>query len=125
MKMDEHVKAAGGLTSTKGQTEWERPNRGTDGQSTDNARRRGGTESRHDRKHVGAQERASARSSHGLVPCLLGTAGYGPVCPVVWDPWLALEVSHGDPIGLLVVAILPLASRREPQLLAGISLACS
>ena len=25
------------------------------------------------------------------------TAGYGPVCPVVWDPWLA-SVSHGDPI---------------------------
>jgi len=69
-----------------------------DGQSTDNARVRGGTESRHDGKHVGAQGRASACSSRGLVPRLCGTAGYGPVCPVVWDPWLALVVSHGDPI---------------------------
>ena len=52
-------------------------------------------------------------------PSLIGTAGYSrpkgdrqpsgcpegkrsavkPVCPVVWDPWLAL-VSHGDPIRL-------------------------
>jgi hypothetical protein len=30
-------------------------------------------------------------------PSLIGTAGYGAVCPVVWDPWLTL-VSHGDPI---------------------------
>ena len=31
----------------------------------------------------------------------LGTAGRGPACPVVWDPWLAdSSVSHGDPIRL-------------------------
>ncbi len=62
----------------------------TDGQSTDNARRRGGTESRHDGKHVGAWERASARPSRGLVPRQCGTAVYGPVRTVVWDSWLAL-----------------------------------
>ena len=54
--------------------------------STENARRRGGTESRRDGKHVGTQEQASACSSHGLVPCLNGTAVYGPVRTVVWDP---------------------------------------
>jgi hypothetical protein len=29
---------------------------------------------------------------------LIGTARYGPVRRVVWDPWLALRVSHGDPV---------------------------
>ncbi len=57
---------------------------------TDNASRRGDAESRHDGKHVGAQEQALVCSSRGSDPCLIGTAGYGPVCPVVWDPWLAL-----------------------------------
>ena len=85
----EHVKVAGGLTSTKGRTEWGYPNRVTDAPA-DNAGRRGMDESRHDGKHVDAQERASARSSRGLAPCLIGTALYGPVRRVVWDPWLAL-----------------------------------
>ena len=57
---------------------------------TDNASWRGDAESRHDGKHVGAQEQASACSSRGFDPRLIGTAGYGPVCPVVWDPWLTL-----------------------------------
>ena len=74
-----------------------------DGQSTDDARRRGGAESRRDGKHVGVQERAWACSLRGLVPRPSGTAVYGPVCTVVWDPWLALAVSHGDPIRLLRV----------------------
>jgi len=47
---------------------------------------------------VDAQERTSVRSSRGLDPRLIGTALYGPVRRVVWDPWLALRVSHGDPI---------------------------
>jgi hypothetical protein len=51
---------------------------------TDNASRRGDAESLHDGKHVGAWDRASARSRHGPCSCLIGTAGYGPVCPVVW-----------------------------------------
>ena len=97
----EHVKVAGGLTSTKGRTEWGYPNRVTDAPA-DNAGRRGMDESRHDGKHVDAQERASARSSRGLAPCLIGTALYGPVRRVVWDPWLALVVSHGDPIGPII-----------------------
>jgi hypothetical protein len=50
----------------------------TDG-PTDNARRRGGTESRHDGKHVGVQEWASACFLRGLVPRPSGTAVYGPV----------------------------------------------
>jgi hypothetical protein len=59
-----------------------------------------GTESRHDGKHVGTLERASACSSRGPVPRLVGTALYGPVRRVVWDPWLAerSSVSRGDPI---------------------------
>jgi hypothetical protein len=72
-----------------------------DGQTTDNARRRGGTESRHDGKHVGVQEWASACFLRGHVPRPSGTAVYGPVRTVVWDPWLALGVSHGDPIRLV------------------------
>ena len=47
---------------------------------------------------MGVQEQASACSLHGLVPCPSGTAVYGPVRTLVWDPWLALAVSHGDPI---------------------------
>lgn len=65
---------------------------------TPKAGRPGDAESRRDGKHVGARRRVSARLSRGLVPRLNGTAGYGPVRPVVWDPWLALRVSHGDPI---------------------------
>jgi hypothetical protein len=68
----------------------ERPNRVADGQSTDDARRRGGTGSRHDGKHVDVQEWASACFLRGLVPRPSGTAVYGPVRTVVWDPWLAL-----------------------------------
>ena len=43
--------------------------------------------------------RASFYSGPGA-PSLIGTAGYGPVRPVVWDLWLAerCSVSHGDPI---------------------------
>jgi hypothetical protein len=51
---------------------------------------RGDTESRSDGKHVDVQEQTSVSSSHGLAPCLVGTAVYGPVRTVVWDPWLAL-----------------------------------
>ena len=72
-----------------------------DGQSTANARWRGGTESRCDGKHVGVQEEASVCSLRGHAPRPSGTAVYGPVRTVVWDPWLALAVSHGDPIRLL------------------------
>ena len=39
-------------------------------------------------------DRASLRVES---PSLIGTALYGAVRRVVWDPWLAL-VSHGDPI---------------------------
>jgi len=39
-------------------------------------------------------DRASLRAKS---PSLIGTALYGAVRRVVWDPWLAL-VSHGDPI---------------------------
>jgi hypothetical protein len=94
---EEHSKVAGGLTSTKGRTEWGHPNRVRDAPA-DNAGRRGMDESCHDGKHVDAQERTSVRSSRGLAPCLIGTAVYGPVRTVVWDPWLALAVSPGDPI---------------------------
>ena len=94
----EHVKIAGSLTQRRAELHGGRPNRVADGQSTDDARRRGGAECRHDGKHVGAQGRASACSSRGLVPRLCGTAVYGPVRTVVWDSWLALGVSHGDPI---------------------------
>ena len=36
----------------------------------------------------------------GLWPVSNGTAGCGPACPVVGDPWLIEQtsVSHGDPI---------------------------
>ena len=84
-----HVKMAGGLTRRRAEptggvlTAWRTV-------VTDNASRRGDAESLHDGKHVGAWDRASARSRHGPCSCLIGTAGYGPVCPVVWDPWLAL-----------------------------------
>ena len=86
---NEHSKIAGGLTRRRAE-----PNGGvlTAWRTvvTDNASWRGDAESRHDGKHVGVQDRALARSLHGPRPCLIGTAGYGPVCPVVWDPWLAL-----------------------------------
>lgn len=58
---------------------------------------------------MGVQEQASACFLRGLVPRPSGTALYGAVRRVVWDPWLALAVSHGDPIrlfGLLVKAPL-------------------
>jgi hypothetical protein len=73
-----------------------------DGQSIENSRRRGGTEGRCDGKHVGVQEQASVCFLRGLVPCPSRTAVYGPVRTVLWDPWLALAVSHGDPIVPLV-----------------------
>jgi hypothetical protein len=84
----------------KGRTNEEGIDPVTDGQSTENARRRGGTESRCDGSrsvaekargnHVGVQEWASACFLRGLVPRPSGTAVYGPVRTVVWDPWLAL-----------------------------------
>ena len=73
-------KVAGGLTWMKGRTD-RCPNRGTDAPA-DNASRRGMDESRSTGKHVDTQR--------GLVPRRIGTALYGPVCRVVWDPWLAL-----------------------------------
>ena len=84
-----HIKIAGGLTRRRAEliggvlTAWRTV-------ITDNASRRGDAESRHDGKHAGVQEQASVCSSRGFDPRLIGTAGYGPVCPVVWDPWLAL-----------------------------------
>jgi len=93
-----HSKVAGGLTQRRAELLWERPNRVADGQSTDDARRRGGAESRREGKHVGVQGQASACPLRGLVPRPSGTAVYGPVRTVVWDPWLALAVSHGDPM---------------------------
>jgi len=75
-----HSKVAGGLTSTKGRTKV-CPNRGPDAPA-DDASRRGMDESRSDGKHVDTQR--------GLVPRGIGTAVYGPVRTVVWDPWLAL-----------------------------------
>ena len=61
----------------KGRTEWGYPNRVMDAPAN-NAGWRGMDESRHDGKHVDTQERAPARSSRGLDPRLIGTAGYGP-----------------------------------------------
>ena len=58
--------------------------------ATNIASRRGGAESRHDGKHVGAQGQASACSSLGLVPGLIGTALYEPLRRAAWDPRLAL-----------------------------------
>ena len=82
------------------------PNRGTNA-SADNAGWRGMDESRSDGKHVGTQR--------GLVPRRIGTAASGsssealakeePVRWVVWDPWLALAVSHGDPIRLVLFGL--------------------
>ena len=48
-------------------------------------------------RHESNLDRPSLRAES---PGLIGTAGYGAVCPVVWDPWLAEHpsVSHGDPI---------------------------
>ena len=50
-----HVKIAGSLTSMKGRTEWECPNRAPDAPAY-NARRRGMDESWFDGKHVDAQD---------------------------------------------------------------------
>ncbi len=66
------------------------------------ARRQGGTESRDDGKHVGVQALVSSSALRGLVPRPSGTAVYEPIRTVVWDPWLALAVSHRDPIRFLV-----------------------
>jgi hypothetical protein len=59
-------------------------------------------------------------------PTLAGTARYGPVRRVVWDPWLAERgsVSHGDPIRFIVhsslgvelgVVLLPLQAVGDPS----------
>jgi hypothetical protein len=54
------------------------------------ASRRGGSESLSDGKHGNLQGGLSSLFSlRALCPGLVGTAGYGPVRPVVWDPWLA------------------------------------
>ena len=37
---------------------------------------------------VGSAEAIVMSNEPGLEDA--GTAGYGPVCPGVWDPWLAL-----------------------------------
>jgi hypothetical protein len=76
--------AAGHSTQRRAELLWERPNRMADGQSTDDARRRGGAEGRHDGKHVGVQGQASACPLRGLVPRPSGTAVYnapGAVAP--------------------------------------------
>ncbi len=66
----------------KDRTKWECPNREPDAPA-ENTRRRG-MESWFGEKHVRSGLR-SARSSRGLVPCLIGSAVYGPVRTVVWD----------------------------------------
>lgn len=54
------------------------------------ASRRGGSESLSDGKHGNLQVGLSIPFSlRALCPSLVGTAGYGAVRPVVWDPWLA------------------------------------
>lgn len=95
---NEHSKVAGGLTQRRAElhgnvlTAWRtvNPSKTPDGEVEPKAAAMG--------KHVGVQEQASACFLRGLVPCPSGTAVYGPVRTVVWDPWLALAVSHGDPI---------------------------
>ena len=58
--------------------------------ATVTASRRGGSESLSDGKHGNLQGGLSSPFSlRALCPGLVGTAGYGPVRPVVWDPWLA------------------------------------
>ena len=90
-----HSKVAGGLSSTKGRTE-PCPNRETDAPA-DNASRRGMDESRFDGKHVDIER--------GPGPCVIGTAQYGPVRWVVWDPWLALASQSRGPDWAGLVAL--------------------
>lgn len=72
------------------------------------ASRRGGSESLSDGKHGNLQGGLSSPFSlRASCPGLVGTAGYGPVRPVVWDPWLAgrrLSQSRGPDSALVPVA---------------------
>ena len=73
----------------KGRTDEEDSDRSRDA-AADTASRRGGSEGLSDGKHGDLQGGLSSPFSL-LALCLglVGTAGYGPVRPVVWDPWLA------------------------------------
>ena len=86
---DEHVKVAGGLTQRRAEPNGCALTAGRTPQPTTPAGEawtRAGT--------MGSMwaDRNGLRSvsSRGLAPRLHGTAVYGPVRTVVWDPWLAL-----------------------------------
>jgi len=73
----------------KGRTDEEDSDRSRDVAAV-TASRRGGSESLSDGKR--GSLRGGLSSSfilRALCPGLVGTAGNGPVRPVVWDPWLA------------------------------------
>ena len=84
----------------KGRTDGEGPDRRQD-TAADTTSRRGGSEGLSDGKHGDLQdEPLGPFALRALCPSPIGTAGYGPVCPVVprevasnavtrWDPWLA------------------------------------
>jgi len=90
------------------------------------ASRRGGSESLSDGKHGNLQGGLSSPFSlRASCPGLVGTAGYGPVRPVVWDPWLAgrkLSQSRGpdspgsDLSPTAVPSVIQPCSVRDPTL---------
>ena len=58
--------------------------------AADTTSRWGGSEGLSDGKHGNLRGRPLGLLLLGAwCPSLIGTAGYGPVRPVVWDPWLA------------------------------------
>ena len=67
-----------------------------------------------DGKQVDARDRFRPVLNTGFAQCLIGTAVYGPVSTVVWDPWLALAVSHGDPIGIVYLVSMSLTTTSTP-----------
>jgi hypothetical protein len=61
--------------------------------AADTTSRWGGSESLLDGKHGNLQVKPSGLAALRVsCPGLVGTAGYGAVCPVVWDPWLAEQL---------------------------------
>ena len=93
----------------KGRTDEESSDRRQDA-AADTTSRWGGSESLSDGKHGDFQGRSSGLSLlRASCPSLIGTAGYGPVRPVVWDPWLAglaLSQSRGPDSPVLVLLLL-------------------
>jgi hypothetical protein len=87
----------GSLDAVKGQTDQESNDPAQD-MRADNASRLGGHKCRRGEKHGGSQGRSATYASFrrpvvGLnftrgqkALSLIGTAGRGPACPVVWDP---------------------------------------